>query len=85
VIGGSINGEGSMVVEVRKIGAETYLAQVIELVRQAQESKSKTQDLADRAARMLTIISLGVGAFTLVAWILLGEGSAFAMERAVTV
>lgn len=85
VIGGSINGEGSMVVEVRKIGAETYLAQVIELVRQAQESKSKTQDLADKAARMLTIISLSVGAITLVAWLLMGEGSAFAMERAVTV
>ncbi len=85
VIGGSINGEGSMVVEVKKIGAETYLAQVIELVKAAQESKSKTQDLADRAARMLTIISLGVGAVTLGAWILLGGGSAFAMERAVTV
>lgn len=85
VIGGSINGEGSMVVEVRKIGAETYLAQVIELVRAAQESKSRTQDLADRAARMLTIISLSVGAITLVAWLLMGEGSAFAMERAVTV
>ncbi|HSD57674.1 MAG TPA: heavy metal translocating P-type ATPase [Methanotrichaceae archaeon] len=85
VIGGSINGEGSMVVEVRKIGSETYLAQVIELVRAAQESKSRTQDLADRAARMLTIISIGVGAITLVAWLLLGEGSAFAMERAVTV
>jgi P-type Cu2+ transporter len=85
VIGGSINGEGSMVVEVRKIGSETYLAQVVELVRQAQESKSKAQDLADRAARMLTIISLSVGAITLVAWLMLGEGSAFAMERAVTV
>jgi Cu2+-exporting ATPase len=85
VIGGSINGEGSMVVEVKKIGAETYLSQVIELVRAAQESKSKTQDLADRAARMLTIISLGVGALTLAAWLILGEGSAFAMERAVTV
>jgi Cu2+-exporting ATPase len=85
VIGGSINGEGSMVVEVKKIGSETYLAQVIELVRAAQESKSKTQDLADRAAKMLTIISLSVGAITLVAWVLLGEGSAFAMERAVTV
>ncbi len=85
VIGGSINGESSMVVEVRKIGAETYLAQVIELVRAAQESKSKTQDLADRAAKMLTIISIGVGAFTLAAWLILGGGLAFAMERAVTV
>ncbi len=59
--------------------------QVIELVRQAQESKSKTQDLADSAARMLTIISLSVGAITLVAWLYLGEDSAFAVERAVTV
>lgn len=85
VIGGSINGAGSMVVEVKKIGAETYLAQVIELVRAAQESKSKTQDLADRAARMLTIISLSVGAITFGVWFFLQMGSAFAMERAVTV
>ncbi len=85
VIGGSINGEGSMIVEVKKIGSETYLAQVIELVRAAQESKSRTQDLADRAARMLTIISLSVGALTLAAWLYFGRDSAFAMERAVTV
>lgn len=85
VIGGSINGEGSIVVDVKKIGSETYLAQVIELVRAAQESKSKTQDLADRAARLLTIVSLSVGAITLVVWLLLQMGSAFAMERAVTV
>lgn len=85
VIGGSINGEGGVVVEVKKIGSETYLAQVIELVRAAQESKSRTQDLADRAARMLTIISLSVGAITLAAWLYFGRDSAFAMERAVTV
>jgi Cu2+-exporting ATPase len=85
VIGGSINGEGAISVEVRKIGSDTYLNQVIELVRQAQESKSKTQDLADNAARLLTIISLSVGAITLVAWLISGRGSAFAVERAVTV
>jgi Cu2+-exporting ATPase len=85
VIGGSINGEGSISVEVRKIGSETYLNQVIELVRQAQESKSKTQDLADNAARALTIISLSVGAITLAGWLYFGKDSAFAMERAVTV
>ena len=85
VIGGSINGEGSISVEVRKIGSETYLNQVIELVRQAQESKSKTQDLADNAARWLTIISLSVGAITLAAWLYFGRDSAFAVERAVTV
>ena len=85
VIGGSINGEGSISVEVRKIGSETYLNQVIELVRQAQESKSKTQDLADNAARALTIISLSVGAITLAAWLYFGKDSSFAVERAVTV
>ena len=84
-MGGSINGEGSISVEVRKIGSETYLNQVIELVRQAQESKSKTQDLADNAARWLTIISLSVGAITLVAWLYFTKDSAFAVERAVTV
>ena len=85
VIGGSINGEGSISVEVRKIGSETYLNQVIELVKQAQESKSRTQDLADKAARLLTIISLSVGAITLAAWLFYGRDSAFAVERAVTV
>lgn len=85
VIGGSINGEGSISVEVRKIGSETYLNQVIELVRQAQESKSKTQDLADNAARLLTIISLSVGVITLATWLYFGRDSAFAVERAVTV
>ncbi len=85
VIGGSINGEGSISIEVKKIGSETYLSQIIELVRQAQESKSRTQDLADNAARWLTIISLSVGAITFAAWLNFSKDSAFAIERAVTV
>ncbi len=85
VIGGSINGEGSVSIEVRKIGSETYLNQVIELVKRAQESKSKTQDIADNAARWLTIISLSVGFITLMAWLYFGKNSEFAVERAVTV
>jgi Cu2+-exporting ATPase len=85
VMAGSINGEGSVSVEVEKIGSETYLNQVIELVKQAQESKSKTQDLADNAARWLTIISLSVGAITFAAWLYYSKDSAFAVERAVTV
>jgi Cu2+-exporting ATPase len=85
VIGGSINGEGAISVEVQKTGSETYLSQVIELVRQAQESRSRTQDLADRAARWLTVIALSVGAITLLAWLYMGRDSEFAMERAVTV
>lgn len=85
VIGGSINGEGSLVVEVEKTGRDSYLSQVIELVRQAQESKSKTQDLASRAALLLTVIALTVGSITLAAWLAFGVDFAFAIERAVTV
>ncbi|WP_230972199.1 heavy metal translocating P-type ATPase [Archaeoglobus neptunius] len=85
VIGGAINGDGSIVVEVEKTGKDTYLNQVIELVRQAQESKSKTQDLANRAALFLTIVALAVGTVTLVAWLALGMEFVFAIERAVTV
>ena len=86
VIGGSINGEGSLVVAIRKTGADSYLAQVVDLVRQAQESKSKTQDLANRAAFWLTLIAIGAGAVTLAAWLAVaGSPFEFALERTVTV
>ncbi|MDD1712731.1 MAG: copper-translocating P-type ATPase [Methanoregulaceae archaeon] len=85
VIGGAINGEGSVVAEVNKTGKETYLNQVITLVRQAQESKSRAQDLANRAALWLVIIALGVGAITFAGWLLLGKEIGFAIERAATV
>jgi P-type Cu2+ transporter len=86
VIGGSINGEGSITLLITKIGEEAFLSGVINLVREAQESKSKTQDLANRAARWLTIIALGIGGLTLFIWVFVSsEGLAFAMERAVTV
>ncbi|WP_048044264.1 heavy metal translocating P-type ATPase [Methanosarcina mazei] len=85
VIGGSINGEAAFVVEVKKTGKDTYLNQVVELVRTAQESKSKTQDLANRAALYLTIIALTVGTLTFALWTLFGQELVFALERAVTV
>ncbi len=85
VIGGSINGEAAFVVKVEKIGKDTYLSQVVELVRTAQESKSKTQDLANRAAMYLTIIALSVGILTFILWIFLGQQLVFALERSVTV
>ena len=65
VIGGAVNGEGSLVVSVSRTGADSFLSQVIDLVREAQESKSKTQDLADRAAMWLTFVALGGGALDL--------------------
>ena len=86
VIGGSINAEGAITVEVKKTGADSYLAQVTELVRLAQESKSRTQNLADRAALVLTIVALGGGAITLFAWIgPLGQDFVFGLARMVTV
>jgi Cu2+-exporting ATPase len=86
VIGGSINGEGSITVVVQKTGAESFLSQVIDLVQEAQESKSRTQDLANRAALWLTIVALGGGALTLFVWLFLMEQDfAFALERTVTV
>ena len=86
VIAGSINSLGSLTIEVQKTGKESYLNQVIDLVRTAQQSKSKTQDLANRAAFYLTIIAVTVGAITFVAWFFFtGEDLTFAIERAVTV
>jgi Cu2+-exporting ATPase len=86
VIGGSINGEGSLTIEVKGTGKDSFLSQVIDLVKQAQESKSKTQNLADTAALWLTLIALGSGALTLVIWLVfLNQEFAFAIERAVTV
>lgn len=86
VIGGAVNGEGSLTVEVKKTGKESYLNQVIELVRQAQESKSKTQDLANRAAVILTFVAIVGGSATLAAWLSFSDQDfAYAIERAVTV
>ncbi len=84
VIGGSINMEGMLKVKIEKVGEETYLAQVIKLVKQAQESRSRTQDLANRASALLFYVALGVGILTYTAWYYLGNPD-FALERAVTV
>ena len=86
VLGGSINGEGSLTIEVKSTGKDSFLSQVIDLVKQAQESKSKTQDLANTAAMWLTVVALGGGVITLFVWlVLMGKDFAFAIERTVTV
>ncbi|MEA3402039.1 MAG: heavy metal translocating P-type ATPase [Armatimonadota bacterium] len=86
VIGGSINGDGSLTVQVERTGEESYLSQVISMVEEAQQSRSPGQDLANRAALWLTIIAISAGGITFVAWLL---GSAheleFALERSITV
>src|SRR5699024_7354629 len=66
VIGGSINNEGSLTIEVSKTGEESYLSQVITLVKDAQESKSKTQNFTDRAAKWLFYLALTAGSLTLI-------------------
>jgi Cu2+-exporting ATPase len=85
LIGGSINAEGSLKYEVTRIGDETFLSQVIKLVRDAQKTRSKTQRIADIAAKYLFYVALLGGISTFVIWMLLGKDVGFAMERAVTV
>ncbi|MBS1511680.1 MAG: copper-translocating P-type ATPase [Bacteroidetes bacterium] len=85
VIAGSINGNGSIKVTVSHAAKDSYLSQVVKLVDDAQKSKSKTQLLADTAAKWLTIIALVSGIATFLVWYLTGQSLAFAMERMVTV
>ena len=85
-IGGAINGANAVTIEVTATGDATYLAQVIDLVKKAQATRSRTQDIANRAASWLTYIALAVGFGTLfVWWLVLGESLEFALERMVTV
>jgi len=85
VIGGTVNGEGSLRVRVGKTGRETALAQIMGLVERAQASRTRTQRLADRAAAWLTVIAIVVGVGALVFWLLAGRPLEFALLRYVSV
>jgi Cu2+-exporting ATPase len=86
VIAGTVNLNGSLRVEVTGTGDRTALAGIMRLVRQAQTSRSRAQALADRAAFLLTLVALGAGVVTLIAWLLIRPGDvAYAIERVVTV
>ena len=85
VIAGTINGEGSLRVEVTGTGEDTKLSGIMRLVSEAQESKSRAQHLADRAAQMLTGVAIVSGVITFVAWQLLGAAIDFSIVRVVTV
>lgn len=85
VIGGTINGKSSLKVKVDQTGEDAYLSKVINMVREAQEKKSKTQHLADRIAKWLTIIALTIGFGTLAAWLMIGKPFVFALERMASV
>lgn len=85
IVGGSINGEGILKFNVSRVGEETFLSQVLKLVREAQDSKSNTQRLADKAAKWLFYIAVIVGTLTFLAWMIISQDLNFAVTRAVTV
>ena len=86
VIGGSVNEKGSITIEISKTGENSFLSQVMDLVEKAQQSKSRTQDLANRAAFWLTIVAITAGLITFGAWIFFtGQSFDFAMNRTVAV
>lgn len=86
VFGGTINENGSLTIEVTKVGSDTALGGIMKLVEDAQNSKSATQILADRAAYYLTFVALGAALLTALGWSLLSnQSAAFILERVVTV
>ena len=86
VIGGTINNDGSLTVKVTKTGSETAISQIMELIRQAQETKPTVQKLADKAANALTIIAIVVGSGTFIWWFFINpQGAIFAVTLAITV
>jgi Cu2+-exporting ATPase len=85
VIAGTVNGRGSLRVEVTGAGEKTALAGIMRLVEQAQTSRSRAQALADRAAYALTIVAVVAAVLTLAGWSLAGAPAAFVVERVVTV
>ncbi len=85
VIGGSVNEDGSLEIRVKGVGENSYLSKVINLVKNAQASKSKTQALADKAAFWLTVVAISVGVITFFSWYFIRSDLAFAIERTATV
>jgi len=85
VIAGTINGDGSLRVRVTATGDETALAGIMRLVEQAQQSKSQTQVLADKAAGWLFYVALGVAALTTIVWVVAVGFNVEVLKRVVTV
>jgi len=84
VIGGTLNQDGSLTVEVKKVGADTALSQIMDLIRQAQGSKPNVQHLADRAAAVLFYVAVIAGVLSFVFWFFVSpQGAVFAATVAV--
>lgn len=85
VIAGSINEDGTIEVKIQHLKEDNYISKVIKMVEEAQESKSKTQNLADKAAFYLTLIAISIGIITFVVWLIITNDLAFAITRMATV
>lgn len=86
VIGGTINQDGSLTIQVTKTGSDTAISQIMDLIRRAQESKPKVQELADRAANVLTLTAITIGTGTFIYWLIINpQGAVFASTLAVAV
>lgn len=85
VVTGAVNGEGALKAQVTRTGDQTALSQIMRLVEEAQNSRSKYQVLADKAAYWLTLTAIAVGTLTFVVWLSTSEGLVFAINRTVTV
>ena len=85
VIGGAVNGDGALRIRVTGTGGNSYLNKVITMVQSAQGAKSKTQNLANKVAKWLTIVSISVGVITFIVWLTAGQELSYALERMVTV
>jgi Cu2+-exporting ATPase len=85
VIGGTVNGSGSLRFRATKVGSDTALAQIVQLVQTAQNSKAPAQRLADRAAEWLVLAAVSAGVLTFLVWFfVIGQTALFAMTLAVT-
>ena len=86
VIGGTINNDGSLTVKVTKVGRETAISQIMDLIKKAQETKPAVQKLADKAANVLTVTAILVGSGTFIYWFFVNpQGAIFAATLAITV
>ena len=86
VVGGTVNNDGALTVEITKVGAESALAQIMNLIKQAQTTKPSVQRLADKAANILTLTAITVGSGTFLYWSFIDpQGAVFAATLAITV
>lgn len=85
VVGGTVNGAGSLRIEVRRTGEDTSLSRIMRLVEHAQHARSRAQALADRAAFFLTLVAVGAAVVTAAVWSVLAADTAFTVERVVSV